>query len=242
GHVSGVARDDVEMGVPDRLARSLPGVDAKVVGVGGVPLVERRPDRVHEGHDGGLLLGREGEEVGLVATGDDQRMAGAHRKPGGEGDRQVVGGQEIGAVGPLAEDAAPGGGGAVAAHALPRALSALHTRSHSGRIVGSATEYRTVRPSRRRPTISAASRRLRCCETLGAASPTAPASSVTVMSSRSSSTSRIRSRVGSDNSENRRATSSTSPAGTVTASQYTDVRNCAIKISQEIPRRYKSNP
>ena len=66
---------------------------------------------------------------------------------------------------------------------------------------------------------TAASSRLRCCDTFGAASPTVSASSETVISSRSRSASRIRRRVGSDSSAKRRATSSTNPGGTVTTSQ-----------------------
>src|SRR2546423_13805607 len=127
------------MRVLDRLTGGLPGVDAQVVGVRGEPLAEHGPDRVHQRDECGLLLRGEGEEVGLVASGHDEGVPGAHRETGREGDRQVVAGQQVSLLAPPAEDAPRG-----PAHAPPRAASAWHTRSHRGRIVASATEYRTV--------------------------------------------------------------------------------------------------
>ena len=78
--ISSVARDEVQVGVGDRLPGCLATVDSDVHTVEGQfvgqPAVEFHSQRQHLS----LFVGGEPEEVRLMATGDDQHVAGADRE------------------------------------------------------------------------------------------------------------------------------------------------------------------
>jgi hypothetical protein len=76
GHVTGVARDDVDVEVLDGLPCGRSGVEADVVAIGATFGVESLPDLVDERHEVRALLGGRFPPRRNQPAGDDQRVAG----------------------------------------------------------------------------------------------------------------------------------------------------------------------
>ncbi len=115
-HVPGVARDDVDVQVKDGLARRGANVDADVVTIRAVPLVDGSSGDVDRTHQLDSLLRGRGEPVGHVSTRDEQSMPFAHRKRVPQADNVLARIEQ-----PIRGQAAEGA--VDAAHAVPLATA-----------------------------------------------------------------------------------------------------------------------
>jgi hypothetical protein len=80
----------VDVQVEHRLPGGGADIDADVVAVGPVTLVNERSCRVYQGYEGGLLRFSRVEKTQDVSSWNDERMSGGHRVTIPQRDRQLI--------------------------------------------------------------------------------------------------------------------------------------------------------